>query len=598
MEEIQKLEFRIQDLKFREGKSLNFYILYSILFFIFLTSIFYILNPLYANAATLYFSPSSGSYSVGQNFSVGVYVSSADQAMNAASGVISFPQDKLGVVSISKSGSVFNLWVQEPLFSNDVGTINFEGIVLNPGFTGSAGKIITVNFRAKSSGNAFLSFSSGSVLANDGRGTNILANMGSANYSLQATGAAFPVEEETTPPATLGIPLAPIVSSLTHPDPEKWYSNNNPEFNWKLPSDVTAVSVAFDKKATANPGQVSDGKIETKEYENIEDGTWYFHIKFKNEYGWGEITNRKVLIDTVPPLPFEVQVRQEDATDPQPILLFETKDELSGLEYYEIKIGEGDNFPISKEIKKSNPYQIPLQGPGEHEIEVRAYDKAANFALAFTRVEVLAIEAPVITKYPKRVNLGETLNLEGTSLPDVTILVFIQRKSGETSKEEVRADNEGKWFFSSSKSLEKGDYVAWAQAKDERDALSFPSKAINFKVDLPPFLKFGKIAIDYLSVMVTLIVLVVIAILVIFYVWYRISVWRKELRRETKELSQVIYRAFKALREEVQEQIEYLDGKAGLTSEEEKVRGKLKEALDISEEFIVKEITDIEKEVE
>ena len=62
-----------------------------------------------ASAASLYFSPSSGSYTVGSTLSVNIYVASADQAINAASGVISFPSDKLEVVSLSKSGSIFSL---------------------------------------------------------------------------------------------------------------------------------------------------------------------------------------------------------------------------------------------------------------------------------------------------------------------------------------------------------------------------------------------------------------------------------------------------------------------------------------------------------
>ncbi|MDO8558983.1 MAG: hypothetical protein Q7R84_01500 [bacterium] len=56
--------------------------------------------------------------------------------------------------------------------------------------------------------------------------------------------------------------------------------------------------------------------------------------------------------------------------------------------------------------------------------------------------------------------------------------------------------------------------------------------------------------------------------------------------------------AFRALREEVEEQIELLDGKPGLNKEERRVRDKLKEALNVSEEFIGKEIKDIEKELE
>ena len=47
--------------------------------------------PFAARAANLYFSPQSGSYAVGSTLAVNIYVSSPDQAMNAASGIISFP---------------------------------------------------------------------------------------------------------------------------------------------------------------------------------------------------------------------------------------------------------------------------------------------------------------------------------------------------------------------------------------------------------------------------------------------------------------------------------------------------------------------------
>ena len=63
-------------------------------------------------------------------------------------------------------------------------------------------------------------------------------------------------------------------------------------------------------------------------------------------------------------------------------------------------------------------------------------------------------------------------------------------------------------------------------------------------------------------------------------------------------MAQSVARAFRALREEVQEQIEHLDKKPGLTKGEKEVRDKLQDALNISEEFIRKEIKDIEKELE
>jgi len=559
--------------------------------------------PLVAEAATLYFSPSSGAYTVGGTLSVNVYVLSADQAMNAASGVISFPQDKLEVTSLSKTGSIFILWVQEPSFLNSVGTINFEGIVLNPGFTGAAGKIITTNFKVKAAGVATLNFSSGSVLANDGKGTNILANMNSGTYTLKPVTITPPAEEilpeeEYVAPPTVGVPAAPVVSSPTHPDENKWYSNNDPEFSWKLPSDVDGgVSIYFSKSPTSNPGPLPDGLFSTKSYENVEDGIWYFHIKLRNSYGWGPITHRKVLIDTTPPLPFEIDVQREDPTDPQPILNFETTDELSGIEYYEMKIGEGEPFPAEKIKTKS--YKLPPQAPGEHPIELKVYDKAINFVLASTNINVLPIETPKITKFPTDLTPGQNLTLEGESLPEAIIEVFVQKKGEkEPTVEETKAEGEGNWSFVSSKALEKGDYEAWVEAQDKRGALSYPTEKLTISVNLPPFIKFGTMAISYFMIMATLIVLIATAIIIIFYTWYRISLWRKRLRTETKELSQAIYGAFKALREEVQEQIEYLDKKPGVTESEKKVRDKLKEALDVSEQFIDKELKDVEKELE
>src|SRR3989338_2191742 len=80
---------------------LSVFFLFSIFYFLFSTSL--------ANAASIYLSPSSGSYEVGKTFSVNVYASSVDQAMNAASGIISFSQDKLEIISISKSGSIISL---------------------------------------------------------------------------------------------------------------------------------------------------------------------------------------------------------------------------------------------------------------------------------------------------------------------------------------------------------------------------------------------------------------------------------------------------------------------------------------------------------
>ena len=139
-----------------------------------------------AEAASLIISPSSRSLTEGESFSIDILVSSPDQTINAAEGTIYFPPDKLRAVFISDSGSIFNLWIKEPSFSNSLGVIDFSGLVLNPGFAGKTGKMFTVSFQARAPGSAPVAFANGAVLANDGNGTNILSAFRHANYFIDS----------------------------------------------------------------------------------------------------------------------------------------------------------------------------------------------------------------------------------------------------------------------------------------------------------------------------------------------------------------------------------------------------------------------------
>lgn len=362
---------------------------------LFLVSCLLFLVPVAANAATLYFSPSSGSYSAGEQFSVGIYASSADQAMNAVSGAISFPADKLEIKSISKIGSIISLWVQEPSFFS--GSANFEGIVLNPGYTGSAGKILTLNFRAKSAGSASLIFSSGSVLANDGKGTNILTGLGNASFNFESA----TVQE--TPAVVAGAPSAPKISSPTNPDESKWYNNPKPKFIWDLPEDISVIRLLYDKNPDSRPAVLYSPAIYEKQIEeDIKDGIYYFHAQFRNKAGWGRISHFKFQIDATPPESFEIKFIDGKETDnPRPTIAFEAKDNLSGLDYYKIKIGEGDLFDVKPEISASVLFTLPFQSPNKRTIVVQAFDKAGNYTAAIDEFNIKPIQPVEIIKESK-----------------------------------------------------------------------------------------------------------------------------------------------------------------------------------------------------
>src|SRR3989344_7867804 len=113
--------------------------------------------PLSATAqGILSLSPSTGSYRVGESFSVIVNLNTGGESVNASTGQINFDNSKLQVVSLGYSQSIFSLWTDNPSFSNPAGTINFSGGVPSPGFTGASGSILRITFKGKASGQTVL----------------------------------------------------------------------------------------------------------------------------------------------------------------------------------------------------------------------------------------------------------------------------------------------------------------------------------------------------------------------------------------------------------------------------------------------------------
>ncbi len=168
-----------------------------------------------ASAATLSLSPSSATHAVGQTFTLSLVLSSADQATNAMAGTVSFPSDLLEVAALSKSSSVVSFWIQEPTYSNTAGTIDFSGVVPNPGFTGSFGTILNVTFRALKAGEATIAYGNDAqVLANDGNGTDILKSVSGATITIVE--APPPKAQPTAPPPPSPQPAAPEATS-TYP---------------------------------------------------------------------------------------------------------------------------------------------------------------------------------------------------------------------------------------------------------------------------------------------------------------------------------------------------------------------------------------------
>lgn len=180
----------------------------------------------HVDAATLRLSPASATTSVGKSIKVRVVVGSDGASINGVSGVLSYTPETLTLSSISKSGSVLNLWATEPKFSNAAGTVSFEGVSLS-GFSGSDGTVVTLTFVGKAEGTGSIKVTpSSEVLANDGKGTNLLTSEGIATITVgKATAGTTSSEtpsstetpvEETPEPSTSGISIPQITEYQSH----------------------------------------------------------------------------------------------------------------------------------------------------------------------------------------------------------------------------------------------------------------------------------------------------------------------------------------------------------------------------------------------
>ena len=342
--------------------------------------------PVLAAGASLYLSPSSGTYAVGDTITVGVYLSSSAEAANAVSGSLAFSSDTLQATALSTSGSVVSLWVREPSYS--AGSASFEGIILNPGYSGSSGKIISLSFRATAAGTGTVHFGSGSVLANDGNGTEILAGTGSASFTIQAAGEKpapeakpKPEEEKEQPTTSTGEPAAPTVTSSTHPNSDSWYSNANPQFSWSLAADVTGVSVMIDQDAQTVPSRSSNGLFSGYGVSGLADGTWYAHVRLQNDTGWGETTHFRFRIDTNAPSDPEVSFLASTTIANEPLVSVAASDDASGVYAYLLQVDSGQEVQVLAEsVTAEHPYVLRHVGVGDHTLTVVAVDKAGNLS--------------------------------------------------------------------------------------------------------------------------------------------------------------------------------------------------------------------------
>ena len=194
------------------------------------------------------------------------------------------------------------------------------------------------------------------------------------------------VDTEALPP--------PMVTSSTHPQPEKWVANPTPVIAWDLPTDLSGVK-GFFVKADHEPATVPGPGTGEFTLENrltlgpLEDGLWYVHITTQDKAGnVGTLAaHYAIRIDTkaVAPVlssPTHPQQEQWYSNNKLEVVITPPHD-LSGIEgYYYVINTEPQTMPDPNSSPFTDKTKIVFSDlkDGVWYVHVRAKDKAENLS--------------------------------------------------------------------------------------------------------------------------------------------------------------------------------------------------------------------------
>jgi hypothetical protein len=543
-------------------------------------------------AADVFCTSSKSSVVENETFTITVNTNTSGVYINSIEGSVSFPNDLLSVDSVSTSGSIFSIWVEQPTFSNTLGTISFNGGVPTPGFNGARGKVVSILFKAKKAGTAQISFSSANIYANDGMGTDVTSSKNGIVINITPYEGAKTTEEVM---ASDKLPPSPVITSSDMPDPESWYSLNKATFSWNLLSKITAVQILLDTSSNSIPNITYSPPIGEKIFTDLSDGIRYLHVRFKNSAGWGKTAHRKLKIDNTPPVILSAvsSITEEDLV----ALKIESQDTTSGINKYKISI---DGTVVSEIGADGNPTKAILSPtkPGNHDVSVIAYDRAGNLSEKIVTIAFPEFKAPQIIKYPEAITKGEKIIISGISYPDTDVRIWVQNEGSDPKSYIVRTLADGTFTFESDFIDKTGLTSFYAEAMRSALVISPPSLKYFVTVNKTAFVKLSLLTIEILSVSIPVLLLLILLLYIAYHAYHKLKKMRRRLLADLEQTESESHKIFKIINEDIKQSIKILkkkEIKEKLTEDERKKIDSLSKDVEEAEEYFAKRIKSIEK---
>ncbi|MCX6754704.1 MAG: cohesin domain-containing protein [Candidatus Nomurabacteria bacterium] len=554
---------------------------------IILAIIMYFFVPQFTHAASLSLLPSATSVSVNNIITVKISVNTEGTFINNVEAGILFPTDLLEVVSITKSSSIFSLWVEEPSFSNNAGKITFNGGVANPGFNGRGGSIASVVFKAKKKGTASILFADAAIRQNDGLGTDILTAKNSSVIQIGAPEVVLTPVPVVVDKIVDEIIPKPIVTSSSHPKQDSWYSADSASFSWNIPTGVTSIQTLFNKTPNSTPIISYDSSVTQKTLSSISDGTFYFHLRYSNKANHSAIAHYKINIDTVSPLSFSPVLREDNGKN---YIKLNAVDSISGIDHYTLNMYDGHILNVKKSDLIDEEYLLPVLNEGNYSIVVTAYDKAGNHTESTVSLVAPVVSVPEISLNYKEIIKGEPVIIFGKSdYPNKHVEVTLESDGKEIKKYIQTINSDGTFLISTDNINTVGLIHIWAKNILSEKVTSDKSTLLSLSVKYTGLVKITRTLLSIIFIIILLIILLII----IYIGWHKYFGLKKKIHAELETTIEEIHKATLLLREELTSQLEMLEKikiDRNLNKEEEKIFAEIEKNIETTNNFIEKKL--------
>lgn len=227
-------------------------------------------------------------------------------------------------------------------------------------------------------------------------------------------------------------------------------------------------------------------------------------------------------------------------------------------------------------------------------------DSAKNTAAIEPTPDSATESIPVITEYSPELQEGDVLTIKGLAYPSGKILIFIQHARGIPISEERFVGSDGRFSHNFGDSVKSGIYTVWVKNVDSKTNVpGASSESVTIQVVKPLFIRIGTVAVNYFSVIITLIALIVLLGLAVIWLALKVRRWQMRRGTEVSVAEQALHGGFDKLREGLSAYVSYLtEAKSveAIRSREYRTKHELKHQIDDIEKELEKDIEQAEKE--